>query len=88
MLSVFGSPVVPEALTFEIVVLLSSATVVIAIFSFRKRARNLTNKNNVEEKPHNQSHPAPPFFPPAARKNTLFLLFKPKTVKRSQTLSS
>jgi hypothetical protein len=42
--TVFGSPVVPEALTFGVVVLLSSAAGVIAIFSFRKRARNLTNK--------------------------------------------
>ena len=39
---VTGSPVVPEALTFGVVVLLSSVAVVIAIFSFRKRTKDLT----------------------------------------------
>jgi hypothetical protein len=38
--TVFGSPYVPEALTLGLVVLLSSAAVVIATFSFRKRARS------------------------------------------------
>lgn len=42
--TVSGSPYVPEPLTFGIVVLLSSAAVVIATFSFRKRARKMTSQ--------------------------------------------
>ena len=40
--TVTGSPIVPEALTFGGVVLLSSAALVIATFSFRKRTKKLT----------------------------------------------
>jgi hypothetical protein len=40
--TVTGSSIVPEALTFGVVVLLSSAAVMIATFSFRKRTKKLT----------------------------------------------
>jgi len=49
--TVFGSDIVPEALTIGVVVLLSSVAVVIATFSFRKRAKNFTKLTKTAEKP-------------------------------------